>query len=31
MDFVMLLVLAGCIGAVLMLTCWCQGQIDRGE
>ena len=31
MDIIMLLVLAGCIGLVTLLVCWCQKQVERNE
>lgn len=31
MDFVMLAVLAGCVGNIALLTGWCQKQVDKTE
>ncbi len=31
MDFVMLAVLAGCVGSIALLTGWCQKQVDKTE
>ncbi len=31
MDFIMLAVLAGCIGSIILLIRWCQKQVDRNE
>ena len=31
MDFIMLAVLAGCIGSIILLIGWCQMQVDKSE
>lgn len=31
MDFVMLALLAGCVGSIALLAGWCQKQVDKGE
>ena len=31
MDCLMLAVLAGCIGAIILLIGWCQKQVDKSE
>lgn len=31
MDIAMIGILAGCIGLVCLLICWCQGQVDKSE
>ena len=31
MDFIMVAILAGCIGLVWLFISWCQKQVDRNE
>lgn len=31
MDFIMIAVLAGCVGLICLLISWCQKQVDRNE
>lgn len=31
MDFIMITILAGCVGLVLLFISWCQKQVDRNE
>lgn len=31
MDFIMIAILAGCVGLVWLFIRWCQKQVDRNE
>ncbi len=31
MDFIMIVILAGCVGLIALLVLWCQKQVESNE